>query len=83
MPAPQPVEVTKVSSLPPAGKQAAPFLSGISGEIGDQIFKFAMLLCGLAVLATLVLIVYELVLRSALPGTLLGSSSSPGMIGIR
>ncbi len=34
------------------------------GERGDRIFKFAMLLCGLSVLATLVLIVYELVLRS-------------------
>jgi phosphate transport system permease protein len=39
-------------------------LSPGSGEIGDQIFKFAMLLCGLAVLGTLVLIVYQLVLRS-------------------
>jgi phosphate transport system permease protein len=34
------------------------------GETGDSIFKIAMLLCGCAVLATLVLIVYELVLRS-------------------
>ena len=37
---------------------------GSDGEAGDQVFKFAMLLCGLAVLGTLVLIVYELVLRS-------------------
>ena len=39
-------------------------LRGTSGEIGDQLFKFAMFLCGLAVLAMLGLIVYELVLRS-------------------
>jgi len=64
MPARQTFEVTKVSSLPPAGKQAAPFLRERSGETGDRVFKFAMVLCGLAVLAMLGLIVYELVLRS-------------------
>jgi phosphate transport system permease protein len=64
MPAPQPVEATKVMDLRPAGKQPAPRLHGSSGETGDRLFKFAMLLCGLAVLATLALIVYELVLRS-------------------
>ncbi len=66
MPGPQPVEATKVSGLSPAARQAQPFLHGATGETGDHIFKFAMLLCGLAVLATLVLIVYELVLRSGL-----------------
>src|SRR5271169_2153991 len=64
MPAPQPVEATKLSSLPEAGRQGEPFLRGSRGETGDRIFKVAMLLCGLAVLATLVLIVYELMLRS-------------------
>src|ERR1700730_7742407 len=64
MPAPQPVEVTKVSSPPPAGKQARSGLRGEIGEIGDRIFEFAMLACGLAVLGVLALIVYELVLRS-------------------
>src|SRR5271163_3712399 len=64
MPAPQPVEATKVSDLPPAGRQTEPFLRGNRGETGDRVFKAAMLLCGLAVLATLVLIVYELMLRS-------------------
>ncbi|MGA8215056.1 MAG: phosphate ABC transporter permease subunit PstC [Candidatus Sulfotelmatobacter sp.] len=64
MPAPQPVEATKLSSLPPAGRQAEPFLRGSRGEAGDRVFKVAMLLCGLAVLATLGVIVYELVLRS-------------------
>ena len=43
-----------------------PHLRGASGETGDRIFKFAMLMCGLAVLGMLVLIVYELVLRSGL-----------------
>src|SRR5580704_7813907 len=65
MPAPQPVEATKVSDFRPAGKQAAPRLPAARGETGDRIFKLAMLLCGLAVLATLVVIVYELVLGSA------------------
>src|SRR6202789_2845167 len=63
MPAPQPVEDTKVKDLL-AGKGAVPALRASSGEVGDRIFKFAMLLCGLAVLGMLVLIVYELVLRS-------------------
>src|SRR4029077_4863486 len=43
---------------------AGPFLRGSSGEIGDRLFKFAMLLCGLAVLAMLVLIGYELLAGS-------------------
>ena len=64
MPGPQPVEATKVSEAPPAGGQVAALLRGTSGEIGDQLFKFAMFLCGLAVLAMLGLIVYELVLGS-------------------
>ena len=64
MPGPQPIEATKVNGLPAARGQAAPLLRETSGETGDSIFKFAMLLCGLAVLATLVLIVYELMARS-------------------
>jgi phosphate transport system permease protein len=64
MPGPQPIEATKVSEIPPAGRRAAPFLRGTTGEAGDRLFRFAMLLCGLTVLATLVLIVYELILRS-------------------
>jgi phosphate transport system permease protein len=39
-------------------------VSKAPAEVGDTVFKFAMLACGLAVLATLFLIVYELVLRS-------------------
>ena len=64
MPGPQPLEAANVSKLPPAPTQAAKLPRGTSGETGDRVFKFTMLLCGLAVLATLALIVYELVLRS-------------------
>jgi phosphate transport system permease protein len=64
MPGPQPVEATKVSDLPPARGQAPLLLRGATGETGDSIFKFAILLCGVAVLGVLVLIVYELMLRS-------------------
>src|ERR1700682_6161536 len=63
MPASQPVEVTKVSSLPPTGRQSTP-KDRSGAEIADHIFQFAMLLCGLAVLGLLVLIVYELVVHS-------------------
>jgi len=59
MPAPQPVEGTKVSGVSLAGRRVAHSLPRAS-EVGDQVFKFIMLLCGLAVLAMLVLIVYEL-----------------------
>ncbi len=62
MPAPQPVEVTKVNEVSSGRWRTHVF--GADGEVGDRIFQFAMLLCGLAVLGTLVLIVYELVLRS-------------------
>jgi phosphate transport system permease protein len=64
MPGPQPVEATKVSEPSTKRRAAAVFLRESSGEIGDRVFKFVMLLCGLSVLAMLVLIVYELMLRS-------------------
>ena len=64
MPAPQPVEVTKVSTPPPAGQQARSGLRGENGEVGDRVFQLVMVACGLAVLGVLALIVYELVLRS-------------------
>src|ERR1700691_4655323 len=59
---PQPIEETKLSQVSTGRKMS--ILSGSSGEIGNRVFKFVMLLCGLAVLGTLVLIVYQLVLRS-------------------
>jgi phosphate transport system permease protein len=41
-------------------------LQASAGEVSDRIFQLAMLTCGLTVLGVLVLIVYELVLRSGL-----------------
>src|SRR5260370_12542439 len=64
MPGPQPVEQTKVTVGPTA--EAAPPLLRAPSEVPDRIFELAMLACGLAVLGLLVLIVYELVTRSAL-----------------
>ena len=61
---PQAVEQTKVTAAPAA--RTTPLLDASGGEFLDRIFRFAMLACGLAVLGVLVLIVYELVLRSAL-----------------
>jgi phosphate transport system permease protein len=54
----------KISNQPPHSKHSS-LIGGFSGgELSDRIFKFLMFLCGAAVLVTLVLIVYELVLRS-------------------
>jgi phosphate transport system permease protein len=64
MPGPQPVEETKVTSVP--AHPAAPLLRASGGEVSDRIFKSAMTACGLAVLGVLVLIVYELVSNSSL-----------------
>jgi phosphate transport system permease protein len=61
---PQAVEQTKVTAAPAA--RTAPLLDASRGEVLDRIFWLAMLACGLAVLGVLVLIVYELVLRSGL-----------------
>jgi phosphate transport system permease protein len=63
MPGPQPVEQTKVTSVP---MQPAPLLRTSSGEVPDRLFKGAMTACGLAVLGVLGLIIYELTLRSGL-----------------
>jgi phosphate transport system permease protein len=63
MPTPQPVEAMKVSQTTSAGNRPSPNAQA-NREMGDEIFKVAMLLCGAAVLGTLVLIVYELILRS-------------------
>lgn len=64
MPGPQPVEKTKVTSVPE--KQASPLLRASSGEVPDRVFKSAMTLCGLAVIGVLILIVYELITGSGL-----------------
>jgi phosphate transport system permease protein len=63
---PQPIESTKVNDFPSMEKRSISLFRGTTGETADRVFKFVMLLCGLAVLATLALIVYQLVMRSAL-----------------
>jgi phosphate transport system permease protein len=64
MPQPQPVEGTKLTSV--SAVPATPLLHTSGGEVPDRIFRSAMIICGLAVLAILVLIVYELVSGSRL-----------------
>jgi len=64
MPGPQPIEQTKVTDAAPVGSVAS--LLPAPGEAPDRIFELLMLACGLAVLGLLGLIVYELVMRSAL-----------------
>jgi phosphate transport system permease protein len=62
MPGAQPLEGAKLKSV----STAAPLRLLSSGEIPDRIFAIVITASGLAVLAVLVLIVYELVLRSSL-----------------
>ncbi len=64
MPGPQPVEQNKVTDASPAGSAAS--LLPAPSDVPDRIFELIMLGCGLAVLGLLGLIVYELVMRSAL-----------------
>src|SRR6202158_2527096 len=64
MPGPQPVEGTKVTSV--SVPRVAPLLQVSGGEGPDRIFRSVMTACGLAVVAVLALIVYELVTGSAL-----------------
>lgn len=64
VPIPQPAESPTVSRLRPVAMKPASLMRSASGESADSIFSYAMLFCGCAVLAMLVLIVYELVLRS-------------------
>lgn len=61
---PQGSEDKAISKLGPVAVPAGAIFRDNSGEIGDRIFKALMVFCGVSVLATLVLIVYELVLRS-------------------
>src|ERR1700722_12790749 len=64
MPGPQPVVETKVMS-PPAGRPS-PLRRVSGGEVPDSIFRYAMALCGVAILGILGLIVYELITHSSL-----------------
>src|SRR4051794_30099057 len=61
---PQAVDTTKVT--PAEVERTAPRLQASSGEVPDRIFQAVMTACGLAVLAVLALIVYELIARSDL-----------------
>jgi phosphate transport system permease protein len=65
MSAPQIIETAKLTGISSAGARSPRLIRGASGELGDRIFRLILLLCGAAVLATLVLIVYELILGSA------------------
>jgi phosphate transport system permease protein len=64
MPGPQPVAETKVM-IQPAGRPS-PLRRASGGELPDSIFRYAMALCGLAILGILGLIVFELITRSSL-----------------
>jgi phosphate transport system permease protein len=64
MSAPQRVETTRLASV--SGTRTAPLRHMSGGELRDRVFKSAMTACGLAVLGLLVLIVYELTIRSGL-----------------
>jgi len=64
MPGPQPIEGTNVTSV--SVQRTAPLLHVSGGEVPDRIFRAAMTACALAVLAVLVLIVYELLSGSSL-----------------
>src|SRR5580698_10238074 len=65
MPGPQPVEQKPLTATSGATR-GAPLLKDKSSELPDQIFKYAMIACGLAVLGILFLIVYQLIARSSL-----------------
>jgi phosphate transport system permease protein len=69
MPGPQPVATTKVTS---DVVQGTPLLRSSVGEVADRVFKSAITACGLAVLAVLFVIVFELVRGSGLSWHALG-----------
>jgi phosphate transport system permease protein len=64
MQGPQPVEARAVGAI--TAERTSPLLHFSGGEIPDRIFRYAMTGCALAVLAVLLVIVYELVSRSTL-----------------
>jgi phosphate transport system permease protein len=64
MTGPQPVPATNVTAL--TAQREAPLANTSGGELPDRLFKSAMMACGLAVVAVLLLIVYQLVTRSSL-----------------
>jgi phosphate transport system permease protein len=64
LPGPQPVEKSDVVATPKAAAQ--PLITAGNSHIADRIFYFAMLACGVCVLALVGLIVYQLISKSSL-----------------
>jgi len=64
LPGPQPVAKPEVNANSQA--QTESLLKAGGSEIADGIFRYAMLACGLCVLALVGLIVYELITKSGL-----------------
>jgi len=64
LPGPQPVAKAEVVSN--SGAPSEPLIKAGSSHIADRVFYFAMLACGLCVLALVGLIVYELITKSSL-----------------
>ena len=64
MPGPQPVAKSEVVAS--SEVQSEPLIKSGSSHVADRVFYFAMLCCGLCVLALVGLIVYELVAKSSL-----------------
>jgi len=64
MPSAQPVEGAKLKAV--SGTVPLRLMGVSAGEVPDRVFAILITACGLAVLAVLGLIVYELVLRSSL-----------------
>ncbi len=60
---PQPVPKKEVTD---EEAQAVPLLNPVGSEVADRLFSWAMLACGLCVLALVGLIIYELVTKSQL-----------------
>ena len=65
MPGPQPVEKNTLRRVPATQTASPSLLLTSRHEIGDPIFKLAVLACALTILGLLGLIVYELIFRSA------------------
>ena len=64
LPGPQPVAKAEVVSV--SGAESEPLIQAGNSHIADRVFYFAMLACGVSVLALVGLIVYELMSKSGL-----------------
>jgi phosphate transport system permease protein len=64
LPGPRPVPTSK--AVGGSETRSSVLLHSSSGEVADRLFSFAMLACAAGILGLLVLIVYELILRSQL-----------------